>query len=350
MKMLKDRKGVVLIVAMAVMVFFAALGIVASTLFATESRIAMNMLSSTKAFFLSESGVKYYIKSTLSEDSDWSDNTGTTGSMAGGSFQITTSNASTNSITLECTGSLVIDGVTIPRKLRYNAVRASAGAFSGDYVFYGGSPGGDGDVFFDHINNGTIIGDIFIKGDFDAQFATNLEIDGAIAEYQEDAAIPDVDWTHWETNADYVLSGDQTFDGTSYEGVYYVDGNVILNNNNMEFTGTVIATGNITCIHDNNVTITAADGQPALLAGGDITIEQGNNMIITGATYAGGDINFGHSNNMTIEGPVVFGDDFLSDQTNNITIDATDFESIIEGFTGDEWEVEIDLGSFEEVA
>ena len=149
-----------------------------------------------------------------------------------------------------------------------------------------------------------------------------------------------MDWPYWQSEADTILTGDQTFDQTTYSGVYYVDGNVLLNNNNMVFDGTIIATGSIDMGTGNSSVFSPASGQPAMVSGGDITIGNGNNITCNGAVFAVGSINIDQGNNIDFLGPLIFGDELNGSSTNNIIIDmhneAYNYQDhiVVDGFTG----------------
>lgn len=349
----KNEKGAILMLSFIIMVSLAA--VVGAFLYisSVQSKKSGISTASSKAFWIAESGVVYYIDTLLDGDDDWSDN-GTLGpiNFGEGSFTVETSNASINDITLISTGSISGGGVTITRKIQYTARRPVFSAFSGEYALYGGgSPGGSGDINLNQCNNGEIYGDIYIEGDFTATHSAGLIQEGTVNENQSGASIPEVDWSYWQLQAGAkVFTGDKTFDQTDYSegGVYYVDGTVNLGSN-FDFYGTIIATGSINigsteeeALPANKAKFFPASGQPALVSGGDITIGNGNNVDCNGAVYAAGSINIDQGNNIDFFGPLIFGDELNGDNVGNIEIDmhndSYNYQEhiVVDGFTGGE--------------
>ena len=293
-----------------------------------------------RAFFLGEDGIRYYIKSQLDGDDDWSDNTAViTKTFAGGSFTVTPSNQEQSRITLQSSGSVLSQGIdTFDRIVEYTLRRPGASAFSGEYLLYGGGGGGDGtgDLTFEHINNGDVDGSIYVAGDYDAEHAGDLTVTGEIQDQMGGAGIPEVDWAYWQSEADHTITGDHTFTGNSstYTGVYYIDGDVTIDaSNTVTFNGTIVATGSITFDNASSLVMHPAEGQPAVVAGVDLNVGQGNNIVFDGPIYAYDDVFIDQANNIEIYGPIVFGDTAFFDSTNNIYMEM--WSSLVkEGFIG----------------
>jgi hypothetical protein len=289
-----------------------------------------------KAFYLSEAGVRHYIKAHLDGDTNWTDNTtAVTKTFSGGQFTVTPSNQQESIITLQSTGSVISEGSdTFDRVVEYTLRRPGAAAFSGDSLFYGGGGGGDGtgDLTLDFVNEANLGGDIYIGGDYDSQHNSNLNT-GEVIDNQSTADVPEPDWAYWQTEADTVISGDYLFADGTYNGVYYIDGNVELDGSNIIFNGTIIATGDIIFDHTNTLQFNPDAQQPAVVAGNDICVTQGNDMVFNGPIYAYDDIMMDHVNNIEIYGPIVFGDEADIEHANNITVEMWG-HSIVGGFTG----------------
>jgi hypothetical protein len=338
---LSQKKGLVAIVA-----FFLIIAVSLAVMPIIMGNLAFFSLSEPeKAFFIAESGIRYYIKyEDLSNNPDWSKDKYNpanpaptiTKNFGGGTFTVVPQNPAQKRITLRSSGSVTVGSAEFKRQVEYTLLKSGSSAFSGDYVMYGGGGGngGDGIALFDHINNGEISGaDLYLKGTFTAAHSQNLEVEQDIYQNENEAEIPSVNWAYWQSIANQTLSGDQEFKGTSYNGIYYINGNLELDNNNMVVNGTLVVTGNITCTNDNNITLNPDGSRPALIAGGDINIGHGNNILVDGPIYAWNDVYIDHGNNMTINGPVVFGDDFTTDNTNNIVISMS-LNINDDGFTG----------------
>jgi len=310
----------------AIIVLFFVIAIALAVAPIIMQNISFHALSEPeRAFFLAESGIQYYIKHELDlSDDDWSDNTATiTKTFGGGSFTVSVLQASTNRVELRSVGTVTLGSTDFDRTIEYAIRRINP--FS--YLLYG-----EGDATFEHINNGTIDGDIYLEGDFDTEHDANVTVDGDIDENQSDAEIPEVDWTYWQNEADQIISGDYVFDQTSYSGIYYIDGNATLDNNNIDFDGTLIVTGNIESMQNNNIEINPDSNRPALVTGGNLNIAQGNNMIINGAVYAENNLTLNQATNLILNGSLIFGGDFFADNTNNITLNFVEGDNT--GFTG----------------
>lgn len=329
-----------------------------------------------KAFFIADSGIKYYIKSqNLGSDNNWSDNntndcannTPFTKSFGGGTnnFKVCTTHANPastdpaffgdpkNTIILTSVGQVTTGAVTLRRTVRYTVKSSGAAAFDGQSVIYGA-----GSATFDHINNGTINGNINLAGSFIDIKSKKLEINGSVNQNQANVSIPGVNWSYWQAQAAAAGAGHvinvtaasptYTFGGISYSGIYYINctdcaaGNAIVNNNNMVFNGTLVAKGNITFGSANNVSftpaVTALGTNPAVVAGGNVNIGSGNNVIFNGAVYAFQNLIMGQTNNLTLNGgALIFGDDLTADHTNNVILNTgarTDGSGFIGGEQG----------------
>ena len=332
-----SRKGFVSIVVflLVVAIVMAALPII------MQHKSFHSISDSAKALYVAEAGVTYYAKHELESDDDWSNNiTEITKSFGNGTFTVTPTVTAQDVVTLQSTGLIALADTSFPRTVEYSVRRFTPFNFS----IYGGEAG-TGNVNLTFVNNGQINEDIYIKGSFDATSSTNLTIDGELLENQSDTDIPDVDWGYWQFSADYNISGDYTFNGASYSGIYYIDGDVLLDYNNMNFQGTIIATGSIRFSHSNTITVTPDAGNPALIAGGNILIAHGNNLTINGAMYAVGSITIEQGNNINFGGALVFGDQLNADHASNIV--STISNPVDSGFNHTWWQCR--TGGFKEI-
>ena len=335
--MSSSRKGFV-----SIIVFILVVAIALAVLPIIMQHKSFHSISdSAKALYVAEAGVTYYTKHELDSDDDWSNNiTEITKSFGNGSFTVTPLATAHDVIKLRSTGSIVLADTSFPRTVEYSIRRITPF----DFALYGGE-NGTGDATFTFVNNGSIFGDIYIKGGLDTTNAVNFTTSGEVFENQSTTDIPDVDWGYWQFNADYVISGDYVFNSANYSGIYYVDGNAILDYNNMIFNGTVVATGNISFTHSNSITINPSLGNPALIAGGDISVAHGNNLSIAGAIYAVGSITIEQGNNIAFDGAIVFGDQLYADHANNIT--STLNAPVEVGFSYTWWQCK--AGGFKEI-
>ncbi|UCG35429.1 MAG: hypothetical protein JSW17_01110 [Candidatus Omnitrophota bacterium] len=335
--MSNSRKGFVSIIVfiLVVAIALAALPII------TQHKSFHSISDSAKALYVAEAGVAYYTKHELDNDDDWSNNiTEITKSFGSGEFTVAPLATAHDVVKLRSTGSIALADTSFPRTVEYSIRRITPFDFS----LYGGESG-TGDATFTFVNNGSFDGDIYVKGGLDLTNAVDFTISGEVFENQTETDIPDVDWGYWQFNADHIISGDHIFNGSSYSGIYYVDGNVTLDYNNMIFNGTIVATGNISFTQSNSISINPSPGYPALIAGGDISVAQGNNLSIAGAVYAAGSITIDQGNNIAFDGAIVFGDQLYADHANNIS---STLNSPVEvGFSYTWWQCK--AGGFKEI-
>jgi len=361
---MSKKKGLV-----SIILFFLIIAIALAVMPIIMRNISYHAINEfERSFFIADSGIRYYIKNQLDTDTDWSNNNTVVPpkSFGGGSFTVTPSHPSLTDpdpnkrfdpkffIYLQSAGQFAVGNTTFRRTVRYLVAMKGAAAFDGNNVLYGGGYG-SGDAYFDHINNGTITGDIYLHGTYTDNKSKKLEVDGQILPNQTQAEIPTVVWGYWQTQAAAAGAGHviavtsasptHTFSDSSYSGIYYVYctdanclGNAVLSNNNMTVNGTIVVTGDISIGTGNNITFnpagTATNKSPALVAGNDVNIGQGNNTIFNGTIYAYHNIFLDQANNLTLNGGVLaFGNSLTADHTNNVIL-STGVRTDGSGFTG----------------
>jgi len=301
-----------------------------------------------RVFFIADSGIRYYIKSQLDTDTDWSDNNiKVTKNFGGGSFTAevlahpSAPEDPKSTIILRSVGQISVGSTVFRRVVRYTVDMKGPRALSGMDIVYG-----EGDATFDHIINGEFFGNIYLKGTYADNKSQHLDLNGnQVYQDQINADVPDVNWSYWQGRAaaDGAADGTQhvieltsasptyTFNGTNYNGVYYVycsdpgcTGNAALNNNSMQINGTIVATGNVDLNKSNSTVITGAGTalkrDPTVIAGNNFSIQSGSNVTLNGSVYANNSITLNQDNNLTMNGTFIFKDTFLSDHTNNVTI------------------------------
>jgi len=104
----------------------------------------------------------------------------------------------------------------------------------------------------------------------------------------------------------HYFSGDQNWEsGITLDGIYFVDGNVIINNK-LEGTGTLVVNGNLTTKNKTNW----ASNSMALIILGSADLDMNNKASITGYIYCGGNIEFKNTFSlvgaMTLKGNLYF--------------------------------------------
>ena len=102
-----------------------------------------------------------------------------------------------------------------------------------------------------------------------------------------------------------------TYGSVGSEEIWYIEGSATIEEN-VTIYGTVIADLSISFTgrrDKENVTIDAASGYPALLAGTNISGDSLANSTISGLIHAGNTITFDKANNLTINGTIISGND-----------------------------------------
>ncbi|OGC09961.1 hypothetical protein A3J90_02790 [candidate division WOR-1 bacterium RIFOXYC2_FULL_37_10] len=295
------KNGFALIVAIFVVVTFAVIGVVAVSLISGESIVTVKDLKGLQALNLAEAGAQYAITSDLAGDSDWSDNTGFTKSLGGGSFTVTYHSQSVDTIKLRSLGlaSGVIRVIEVDVDRNTGSIGYSA-AFT--HAIYASAPRTTLEV----INDAHVYGDLYYNGDV-VMKNNALILDGtlysaklktynnATVETWEVAPAPEVptfDSSQYDnilaaTNASassnlVVQNNDSwTVNSMAYKSVTFK------NNAKIYGSGTIVATeGNITIqnnalFYDDNIT---------LIAEGDVILENNTNFKGNFKIYAHGDI------------------------------------------------------------
>ena len=344
------RKGFAIIAAVFLLIVLSALGLFAVSLLSTDTDIALESLSADEAFYIAEAGIPYYIRSQLKYDFDWSDNTAeVTKSFAGGSFTVTPLSSTSNSITLQSSGSITVSGSQVKRVIKYTLQAPDpAGYESFFYALYGGGGpiGGRGDLntFF---TRGNINGDIYLKDDMEKILSGNLNLNGGILEHRSSADIPEVDWAYWQSIADHSYSGDTSFNGTTLTGIYYIDGDAYLDE--VTINGTIIATDDIICGGNGNFVVNPDGGRPGFIAADDLYINPSSDasFTINGPIYAGDDIQLENGKNLTINGALAYGDHCYINNVRPININLSEYP-ITMGFIGTK-KRKISSGGFDEI-
>ena len=325
--MKNDKKGFI-----SVVLFFLIIAVclaVMPIIMSTRSYQAID--EPEKAFYIAESGIKYYAQHDLKSDTDWTNNAGIGPiNFGGGRFTVAVIGPAPREkerIIVRSTGTVTIGTQNFNRVIE-RTITTGLDCFDG--AMYG-----EGPISIDH--NGTINGDIVSSGTVTIDHS-DWTVNGDILENQTHVDIPSVNWAYWQgmagANVITPPTGTHEFTASSYNGVYYVNGNVTISKNNINFQGTIVATGDIS-ITGNGATYQAATGNPAFISGNNFLAQNVNNIQITGAIYAANNltINIIAAQGGTITGSLVFGGICTINQANNSTFNI-DPNASSAGFTG----------------
>lgn len=293
-----QESGVSTIGIVAIVLILSLLGIVAVSFLGSVSSMGVDYMFSQQAFYIAEAGKEWYI-GQLQNDTDWNDNasSGDKGpkDFAGGNFSISVSNCQTNSIDMIATAALTgYENQPIRRVVSCHIQRSPIDAFN--YALY-------------------------VGGDIHSQNTENFIVTGQQLEGAEN--LPTVNFMYYSTNANHLISGDHTFNSGTYDGIWYIDGNVTVNSN-VTINGTIIATGNVDMKNQANIIINPVSPYPALVANGSFQFQNATNLTINGVVYVGADFegNFlvQQAANITITGTVIVAGNFNLQNSADITI------------------------------
>jgi hypothetical protein len=331
----KNNKGFV-----SVVVFFLVIAITLAVAPIIMNTVSFYSVSEPeRAFFIAEAGIQYYAK-LLDEGAAGSDSVGYTVSrdFGGGTFTVVV-----NSVTpgpgakeilgIVSTGRIALGSVNFDRVIQQSVILDISPFKSALYC--------EGDADIKNVNNATINQNLYVGGDLDIENNANTIIHGVVEDnLGSDVDIPEVDWAYWQAQAlsdgaDHVKAGDFTFNGNSYDGDYYVNGNAILDRNGMDFNGTIIATGDIIISSNNTVLGVEGNGHPSAIAGNDFNASNLNKVTIHGTVYAVNNIIIKviAAEGSIINGTLMCGNMFDMGQANNITWNLDENASSA-GFTG----------------
>lgn len=286
-----------------------------------------------RAFFVADSGIRYYIKNQLVTDKDWRDNAGLSKNFGGGSFTIAVVGPNPRErarIIVRSTGSVTVGSTSFQRTIEQ--VITSNNPFNSSIY-------GIGPMTLNGLNSMTVNGDINISGTL-TNINSNLTVNGATNTNVPNLTLPTVQWSYWQTlaqsyGAGYVITGNYTFPSSIPSGVYYINGNAtIQNTNNATYTITVVATGDINITGNNKMTLNpAASGKPTLISGHNISYTNSNQNNVGGTVYAANNLLMGGTSNLNMSGTLIYGGQMTCQNSNKPIVTNPDPNAVGDGFS-----------------
>lgn len=159
----KEEEGMVLVGALAVMIFAALFSSIAISLVSTSAGSHYHLLEGTQALALANAGAEWYMKQ-LENDTDWTDEGTQTKSFAEGAFTINVSQATSGRVVFTSTGAIPssLAGVTIRRRETFTVLKLpSAFLFA---LYQGRDPGLNLRLVNQGANPTVISGDVWSRG------------------------------------------------------------------------------------------------------------------------------------------------------------------------------------------
>jgi len=318
----KNQKGVALILTFIFMVSLTI--VIGSYLFLVtyETRSSAVQSNNIQALYFAESALNhavYYLTNTApdsSSDGSWrttaypavpgADPTDPQQeSLGNGTYTMW---VETSGSDILVTGRGTVGGIL--RIIQETIILATGTPAAFNYASYS-----DGSIEFNS-TSGTVTGDLATTGTVDNE--GGMTIAGTITESSGVAAIT-VSTSDYAGIAGTSISGDHTFTAGTYSGIYYVDGNVTIDDS-VTFNGTVVATGSIDLERADSFTSTPTDNYPALVSDASVNADRMENSTINGLVYAATQINMSRLDTVTIEGSLISSGDIDLDRGSTLVI------------------------------
>ena len=305
----KDGVGFSLLTVIFVILATAITGTAVISLVSTSSQMIVDEHRAQQAFDLAQAGVSYTAQDLVG-DNDWSDNFGETVYFGPGFFTIVYLEQTASTARIRSVGD--VDGTT--RTVEQEFTRGTPAAFE-DAIY-------TEDRF--HVSgnsNVTVVGSVSTGGPVQVTGNSNVNMNGPVNEYDEDVSVPDVDWSYWKGASNHTILGNHTFNGGTYDGVYYVSGKVDIKNlSNFTLNGAIIARGKVHIVNTSNVTINAPQSNPAIVSEGQMQINNNSNVNISGWLFTLDRVHVTNVSNFDVEGGIVAEGEVMCTGNSNIDV------------------------------
>jgi len=247
----------------------------------------------TLAFNLAEAGIDYGAWKLYNWGGSGLPKTWSKSDLAGGSFTVTAENWNGSATTILLTSTGTAQGwtseVKVVGKFLTNGVDDQNAVF--DHALFSNSDmtiSGNYTVTGDAHANGnvTIKGSPLVDGDLSAMGTVKNQgsptITGTISQNQPRISMPAIDLAYYRAKASTILTGDQSFTGTTdLNGITFVDGDATINGS-FRGQGVIVVAGSV--MINGNATLTQASDEFAVIAARGMRIN--GNCRIEGWLYA----------------------------------------------------------------
>lgn len=320
-KQLKRAEGFSLLTVIFFLVAGGVLGASAVALVGSYSSMTVDEYHSQQAFDLAQSGLQYVTKE-LDGDSDWSDNDTIMFSMGPGNVVVTYLDQTTTTATVRADG--VVQGITTSASQTFRA----SGIVAFDKAIYT-----EKDIIVDGAATGNIYGPVSAAGDIDDGSGVVFHED--VDSNDPDVSVPTPDWTYWQSLADQTIVGNYSFEAGTYNGIYYITGDVTVKSN-VTLKGSIVSRGGVTLNGAANVTIDAVPPNPAIIAEGEISITGSANLNINGFVFSLNSLKLAGNTDVTMVGGVVAKKDVTLSGNSDVDFSYDDSYAPTDGFDGGE--------------
>lgn len=287
----KQCDGFAVLMVMFVVMVFAALGMAAVGELSGSSQMFIDEYTSQQAFHVADAGLSYETLA-LAGDTDWSDNSGHTNAFGPGSFTISYSSQTSSSATVRSDGT--VGGIT--RSVSQSFTKEGGDLVALDAAIYTehnveasgqGVVTANGNVYAGDSAIASGQGHLDINGDLSTLNGVStsgqgqIDVSGDTVSNYSSISVPTPDWDYWQSHATTVVSGNMNFDSGTYNGNYYITGNVSISSQaDVVINGTLVLRGSMTMSGQSQIDIHPTSGQPAIIAEGNVFLSGQNDTMI----------------------------------------------------------------------
>ena len=321
------KKGIAAVIATMAIIAFTSLSVVVLHRSVSESNFAKKYSRSTRAFWLGEAGVEDARKQLKL---DWYDRTSSSGSLYGGTYTFTIdANDSGGNPLANNQLRITSDGVANEMSRTIEAIVEDVPFDNFQYAILGG-------VLVEIKPGATIHGDVYVNGDVEIQAGASVvkiddsivpadpnayeanvyytgavrgmggTVEGSLIPTTEIYNPPTFDWNEIRNDADFILPSGTKLSGNIADGVYYITGNVELQNVTLDH-GAIIAEAGIEV--NGNCTLSDPEAGFPMLANQSGTIEIVDSVDVTGLVYSDGSgVELKTGSTMTVYGGIIAAD------------------------------------------
>lgn len=318
------------------MVVFGFLAIATVAIITGSSQTSTDEYLSQQALHVANAGVSYTAKK-LSSIPNWSGETGFTMTFGAGSFTISYLSKTATTATIRSDGA--VGGIT--RSIEQQLTKGSGQATAFQNAIYANQ-----NIVAEGSSSGSITGPVSAGGSLSN--SSDVQFPDDVRQNDSGVQIPEPDWSYWQNAADSVINNNYTFDAGTYNGIYFIDGNVNFSGN-VTLNGTLISTGSVSFTGSTNINITATQPNPAIIAMGNVTFAGTSDVSIQGFIVTLGDLTMTGSSDVDVNGGMIAGGDITFSGNTESEVVYTPVQGTVPGFTGGEGNQPIIFNQWREV-
>lgn len=323
MKKMKSRSGLAILTAIFMMVVFAIMGIATVAIMTGSSKTSTDEYLSQQALHVADAGVAYTAK-TLAAIPDWSTETGFTKNFGAGSFTIVYVSQTATTATLRSSGT--VGGIT--RSIEQQLQKGGGLSNAFQHALYTAE-----DINVESASLGDISGPVSAGGHITED--SGLVFDSDPVAEDPNVNLPTPDWSYWQSQAESVISGHHNFATGTYNGDYYVNGNVDFNKD-VTLNGSIIARGSVSLSGNSNININPVQPNPAIIAEDSVSFSGTSDVSIAGFIFALSTITMTGNSGIDVSGGMIAGGDISFNSNTGADVTYAPVSGVVPGFSGGE--------------